>query len=129
MIDHDEMCPYSKPCPEEWRNTRTILAEGLPTPHRIVSGSSGRCVECDAGDCQCDLIARVREAAHLDGYRDAMSNALELQSAIDRGWSMALSEVRAGIKRMRPKDRHKIVRWLVDEEAVLRLLDDLGERR
>jgi hypothetical protein len=61
MSEHDPLCPYAQPCPEEWRNDRTIKAEGLPVPHRIVSGSSGQCVECDAGDCVCDLIREVIE--------------------------------------------------------------------
>lgn len=63
MSEHDPLCPYANPCPEEWRNDRTIKAEGLPVPHRIVSGSSGRCVECDAGECICDVIAEVTERA------------------------------------------------------------------
>lgn len=62
MSRHLPTCPYVHPCPDEWRNTDLIAREGLPIPHRIVSGSSGRCVECDAGDCICFELREASEA-------------------------------------------------------------------
>lgn len=62
MSRHLPTCPYAHPCPDEWRNTDLIAREGLPIPHRIVSGSSGRCVECDAGDCICFELREASEA-------------------------------------------------------------------
>jgi hypothetical protein len=75
MTEHLPECPYSAPCPAEWRNAQTIKAEGLPVPHRIVSGSSGRCVECDAGDCIC-YETRQAFAAGVQAAHDAVDNAL-----------------------------------------------------
>ena len=95
MTEHLPECPYCAPCPDEWRNARTIKAEGLPVPHRIVSGSSGRCVECGAGDCICDELsaceARVHEAAYqagkaygltVNGYTRGLDAAREAVAAL-----------------------------------------------
>jgi hypothetical protein len=97
MSDHLPECPYSEPCPTEWRNARTIKDEGLPVPHRIVSGSSGRCVECGAGDCICDELRDCARRYYDIGIRTAQEivaaiggpvapltlNRAEVLSAID----------------------------------------------
>lgn len=62
-MSHYEDCPLSQPCPVEWR--RADLIDDTH-PHRIVSGSSGNCVECDVGSCCCDELLsfgqRIKEA-------------------------------------------------------------------
>ena len=75
-MTHDPLCPYSQPCPEEWRNARLIAAEGLPVPHRIVSGSGGSCVQCSAGECVCDLIDKVRTNQEVETLSDVADAAI-----------------------------------------------------
>jgi len=74
MSDHDPLCPYSQPCPVEWRNDDWRRETGEVTPHRIVSGSSNRCVECDAGDCVCDIIGQAERRGYGIGYGSAMDD-------------------------------------------------------
>lgn len=62
MSRHLPTCPYARPCPDEWRNAELIARDGLPIPHRIVSGSSGRCVSCEAGECICSELREAMEA-------------------------------------------------------------------
>jgi hypothetical protein len=90
MREHLPECLYGKPCPNEWRNEQTIRYEGLPVPHRIVSGSGGQCTECYAGDCVCDEIRdgmqrerqRIREGV-LEYYKVAPKAAEPLLRIID----------------------------------------------
>lgn len=79
---HLPTCPYSQPCPDEWRNARTIKAEGLPVPHRVVSGSSGRCVECNAGDCICYELREFGDACAAASYAAGRADAAAAVAAL-----------------------------------------------
>lgn len=76
MTDHYPDCPLSQPCQVEWR--RADLIDDTH-PHRIVSGSSGNCVECDVGNCCCEELRsfgqRIREAVE-----DALAVGLQNSS-------------------------------------------------
>ena len=85
MADHLPECAYSQPCPDEWRNARTIKTEGLPVPHRIVSGSSGRCVECGAGDCICYELREFGNACAAASYAAGLAAAREAVAALSHG--------------------------------------------
>ena len=96
MTEHFPECAYDKPCPDEWRNARTIKSEGLPIPHRIVSGSSGRCVECEAGDCICDEL-RACEARLLEGRPDpgiSEKQAIANYAIYQNGYAFGLGKAR-----------------------------------
>lgn len=76
VTDHLPDCPYASPCPQEWRNPQYAAESGPVIPHRIVSGSSGRCVECAAGDCICDEL----RVAENDGYLRGMAQSITTQA-------------------------------------------------
>lgn len=86
MTEHFPECAYDKPCPDEWRNARTIKSEGLPVPHRIVSGSSGRCVECEAGDCICDELRACEERVQKIAYQQGLGAGSDEHGQHEIGW-------------------------------------------
>lgn len=92
MSRHLPECPYAQPCPTEWRKDELIRENGLPIPHRIVSGSSGRCVECDAGDCLCYEM-RAKWNAALDAAEAAVVYLRDERRMV--GLAPALSAIRA----------------------------------
>lgn len=80
--EHLPDCPYAEPCPVEWRNDDWRRETGEVTPHRIVSGSSGRCVECGAGDCICDRLRLARDRGYGEAMDDGWGEPGHIKAAV-----------------------------------------------